>query len=229
MTRVRPTGCWTVRRGARRQPGNRSGWSVDEYEAGVPRGERLMGDQVVPGGYGDLLARSPPRSATTRLRAARSGNTELAAVLADRPADPERQESRAVGLGVIRRLSTDLRREFPDMKGLSPTNLQYMRAFAAAWPDRPNFPTQPWGNCRGAMSAPCSTRSRTPALRDWYADRDVGNGWSRPVSSTTSRPACTAGSGPHPATSTEHLDPARRRSGPGDRQGPLRLRFPRPR
>jgi hypothetical protein len=35
---------------------------------------------------------------------------------------------------VIKRLANDLRREFPDMKGLSPTNLQYMRAFAAAWP-----------------------------------------------------------------------------------------------
>lgn len=32
-------------------------------------------------------------------------------------------------------MSTDLRRQFPDMKGLSPSNLQYMRAFAAAWPE----------------------------------------------------------------------------------------------
>jgi hypothetical protein len=30
-------------------------------------------------------------------------------------------------------LSADLRREFPNMKGLSPTNLDYMRRLAAAW------------------------------------------------------------------------------------------------
>jgi hypothetical protein len=45
-----------------------------------------------------------------------------------------RQENEPCGSGVIKRLAGDLRREFPDMKGLSPTNLQYMRAFAAAWP-----------------------------------------------------------------------------------------------
>ena len=36
---------------------------------------------------------------------------------------------------MIQRLSTDLRREFPDMKGFSRTNLLYMRAFAEAYPD----------------------------------------------------------------------------------------------
>lgn len=30
---------------------------------------------------------------------------------------------------------SDLRREFPDMKGFSPRNLKYMRAFAEAWVD----------------------------------------------------------------------------------------------
>ena len=37
---------------------------------------------------------------------------------------------------VIDRLSDDLRKAYPDMRGLSPRNLKYMRAFAAAWPDK---------------------------------------------------------------------------------------------
>jgi hypothetical protein len=43
------------------------------------------------------------------------------------------------------------------MTGLSPSNLQYMRAFAAAWPGtEPNFPTTVLGTHR-----PCTTtRSR---------------------------------------------------------------------
>jgi hypothetical protein len=36
---------------------------------------------------------------------------------------------------VIDRLASDLRRAFPDIKGFSPRNLKYMRAFAEAWAD----------------------------------------------------------------------------------------------
>ena len=46
-----------------------------------------------------------------------------------------RQDKAGWGAKVIDRLSVDLREAFPDMKGLSPRNLKYMRAFAAAWPD----------------------------------------------------------------------------------------------
>ena len=34
---------------------------------------------------------------------------------------------------VVTRMSKDLKLAFPDMKGWSPSNLKYMRAFAAAW------------------------------------------------------------------------------------------------
>lgn len=36
---------------------------------------------------------------------------------------------------MIERLAEDLRLAFPEMKGFSPRNLKYMRAFAQAWPD----------------------------------------------------------------------------------------------
>ena len=48
----------------------------------------------------------------------------------------DRQDREGWGAKVIDRLSHDLRDAFPDMRGLSPRNLKYMRAFAAAWPDR---------------------------------------------------------------------------------------------
>ncbi|HRC86728.1 MAG TPA: DUF1016 N-terminal domain-containing protein, partial [Thermoanaerobaculia bacterium] len=47
-----------------------------------------------------------------------------------------RQQSAGWGAKVIDRLAGDLRRAFPDMKGFSARNLKYMRAFAAAWPER---------------------------------------------------------------------------------------------
>ena len=45
---------------------------------------------------------------------------------------PQRQ---GWGAKVIERLAHDLRTAFPEMKGFSPRNLKYMRAFAEAWPD----------------------------------------------------------------------------------------------
>lgn len=45
------------------------------------------------------------------------------------------QREEGWGARVIARLSADLQKEFPDLKGLSVKNLNYMRAFAAAFPD----------------------------------------------------------------------------------------------
>jgi predicted nuclease of restriction endonuclease-like (RecB) superfamily len=60
-----------------------------------------------------------------------------------------RQERDGWGGKVIDRLASDLRAEFPEMRGLSVRNLEYMRQFAASWPDSP-IPPQPvaqlpWG------------------------------------------------------------------------------------
>jgi hypothetical protein len=48
----------------------------------------------------------------------------------------ERQGHESWGAKVIDRLVYDLREAFPDMKGFSPRNLKYMRAFTLAWPNR---------------------------------------------------------------------------------------------
>jgi predicted nuclease of restriction endonuclease-like (RecB) superfamily len=75
---------------------------------------------------------------------------------------------------------TDLRRDFPDMTGLSARNLKYMRAFAEAHPDRA-FVQQvvarlPWGHVvRLLENAKDATR------REWYARQAIEHGWSRNV------------------------------------------------
>lgn len=47
----------------------------------------------------------------------------------------QQQQQEGWGAKVIDRLAADLRRQFPDMKGISARNLKYMRAFADAWPN----------------------------------------------------------------------------------------------
>ena len=71
------------------------------------------------------------------------------------------------------------------MKGLSSANLQYMRAFAAAWPD-PNGhdPLKlPW-----VTSSSCSTSSTTRCYATGTPSRTPATDGRVPYSSTTSPP-----------------------------------------
>src|SRR5271170_3318609 len=92
----------------------------------------------------------------------------------------ERQDRFGWGAKVIERLASDLRAEFPAMKGFSRTNLLYMRSFAAAWPDR-SFVQQvvgqiPWGHNLRILESVKSLPER-----EWYIRQTIQNGWSRNV------------------------------------------------
>jgi predicted nuclease of restriction endonuclease-like (RecB) superfamily len=89
-----------------------------------------------------------------------------------------RQRQQGWGSKVIQRLSQDLKREFPDMKGFSSTNLKYMRSFAEAWPDfgisQQVLTNLPWGQNTVLLSKLESAEERL-----WYAHKAVEHGWSR--------------------------------------------------
>jgi predicted nuclease of restriction endonuclease-like (RecB) superfamily len=87
-------------------------------------------------GYRDLLSLLKSQIRTAQVRAATAVNQEL--VLLYWGIGKEiltRQREDGWGTKVIERLARDLRAEFPEMQGLSPRNLGYMKAFAEAWPD----------------------------------------------------------------------------------------------
>jgi hypothetical protein len=82
-------------------------------------------------------------------------------------------------LEVIERMEADLRAQFPDMVGLSPGNLDYMRRFAEAWPEpaaSPPLEHLPWGHIRVLLD-----EAGDPQIRDWYAAAAVRYGWSENV------------------------------------------------
>lgn len=90
----------------------------------------------LPDGYATWLAELEDRIRTARRRAALAVNTEL--VLLYWHIGNEilnRQDTHGWGAKVIDQVVHDLRATFPDIRGLSPRNLKYMRAFAHAWPD----------------------------------------------------------------------------------------------
>jgi predicted nuclease of restriction endonuclease-like (RecB) superfamily len=81
---------------------------------------------------------------------------------------------------VIDRLSHDLRRAFPDMGGLSPRNLQYMRTFAGAWSER-EIAQAPLAQLTWYHHVALLDKLGDKAARLWYAARTVEYGWSRNV------------------------------------------------
>lgn len=90
-----------------------------------------------------------------------------------------RQQDEGWGTKVIEHLAADLRDEFPDMRGFSRSNLEYMRRFALAWPDE--VPQQgvgelPWGHVTVLLD-----KLDGAGERDRYAQRAVEHGWSRAV------------------------------------------------
>jgi predicted nuclease of restriction endonuclease-like (RecB) superfamily len=91
-----------------------------------------------------------------------------------------RQEREDWGAKVIGRLSADLKSAFPEMKGFSPRNLKYMRAFAEAWPEEAiveQLVAQiPWGHNVRILDY-----VKIPSEREWYVRATLQHGWSRDV------------------------------------------------
>jgi predicted nuclease of restriction endonuclease-like (RecB) superfamily len=88
----------------------------------------------VPTGYGPLLAELKSRVRAAQVRAALSVNRELIALYWDiGRVILQRQQAEGWGAKVVARLAADLRAEFPEIKGFSARNLDYMLAFAEAW------------------------------------------------------------------------------------------------
>jgi len=94
----------------------------------------------------------------------------------------KRQDQEGWGSKVIDRLSADLKREFPDVKGFSPRNLKYMRAFAEAYPDAAIVQRAaaliPWTHNCVLLDKVKDTQERL-----WYIGQVRQHGWSRNVMS----------------------------------------------
>jgi predicted nuclease of restriction endonuclease-like (RecB) superfamily len=135
----------------------------------------------MPEGYADWLADLKTRIHSAQQRATLAVNRELVLLYWQIGRDIlARQAAQGWGAKVIERLAQDLRAAFPDMKGFSPRNLKYMRAFAEAWPDA-EFVQQaaaqlPWGHNLVLLDRLNSTEERR-----WYAAMAIEHNWSRNV------------------------------------------------
>ena len=134
-----------------------------------------------PEGYADWLADLKTRIHSAQQRASLAVNRELVLLYWQIGRDIlARQAKQGWGAKVIDRLAHDLRTAFPEMKGFSPRNLKYMRAFAEAWPDaefvQEALAQLPWYHQLALLD-----KLKTVDERRWYAQKAVDNNWSRNV------------------------------------------------
>lgn len=134
-----------------------------------------------PEGYADWLADLKSHIHSAQQRATLAVNRELVLLYWQIGRDIlTRQSVQGWGAKVIERLAQDLRVAFPDMKGFSPRNLKYMRAFAQAWPEA-EFVQQaaaqlPWFHLCTLLD-----KLKTREERDWYLAQTVKHNWSRNI------------------------------------------------
>jgi hypothetical protein len=84
------------------------------------------------------------------------------------------------GSKVIDRLSRDLRIAFPEMKGISPRNLKYMRAFVGAYPSE-SFVQEVLAQITWYHNITLLDKIKDSAEREFYIRKTIEHGWSRNV------------------------------------------------
>ncbi len=134
-----------------------------------------------PRSYEKFLEDIKARIRSAQARAARAINAELIDVywqIGHEILRRQAEEGSRLGRGgpkIVERLSADLRSAFPGARGFSVRSLRYMRAFAAAWPEREMLQSDiaalPWAHITLLLD---KLSDRT--TRDWYAAR--ASGWT---------------------------------------------------
>lgn len=147
-------------------------------------GRRLMNSTnsgPLPEGYESFVEELKDRIRSAQVRAALSVNRQLVLLYWRIGRDIlNRQKQEGWGTKIIDRLSLDLAKAFPAMRGFRARNLKYMRAFAEAYPEE-EFVQQvvarlPWGHQVRILDA-----VKDPSEREWYVRQAFENGWSRNV------------------------------------------------
>jgi predicted nuclease of restriction endonuclease-like (RecB) superfamily len=134
-----------------------------------------------PSNYAAWLESLKTQIRTARIKASLAVNKELVLLYWRLGREIiDRQVTEGWGAKVIDQLANDLKAEFPDMTGLSPRNMKYMRAFAEAWADeaivQQAVAQLPWGHNVRLLDM-----VKDRATREWYIKKTIEQGWSRSV------------------------------------------------
>nr|WP_199295704.1 PDDEXK nuclease domain-containing protein [Trichocoleus sp. FACHB-591] len=131
--------------------------------------------------YEKFLRDLKERIRSAQIRAALAVNKELVLLYWQVGKDIlSRQQQAGWGAKIITQLAADLKRELPDIKGFSRSNLLYMRAFAQAFPDE-SIVQDVLGQITWYHNISLLDKLKDAEERVWYAKQTVVHGWSRNV------------------------------------------------
>ena len=138
-------------------------------------------DSIITNEYAEFIETLKKDIQRTQIKAALAINRELV-LLYWRIGNGILAKQKELGWGakVVEQISRDLKLAFPSMKGFSPRNLKYMRAFAANY-DEGEFVQQlvaqiPWGHNIRILD-----KVKDQTEREFYIRKTIENGWSRDV------------------------------------------------
>lgn len=135
----------------------------------------------LPNDYTEVLGTIKARIQQERVSAVMAANSAMVLLYWDiGRLILERQRHSGWGARIMDRLAADLRDAYPDMRGFSPRNLKYMRAFSAAWPDR-TIVQGPLAQITWYHNIALLEKIATQADRLWYARQAAEHGWSQAV------------------------------------------------
>jgi len=133
----------------------------------------------MPQSYLSFIKNLKERIVQQRLKTVLSANADMIIMYWDiGKSILEKQANEGWGTKVIDRMSFDLKKEFPEMKGFSPRNLKYMRKFAETWTDfeivKRIVAQIPWRSNITLMQ-----KIKDPELRLWYAQKTIEHGFGK--------------------------------------------------
>ncbi len=130
-----------------------------------------MSNALIPADYAAWLLSLKEQIRRSRVKASLSVNTELVMLYwRIGRAIVQQRAAQSWGSKVLEQLAKDLKSEFPDMRGLSLTNLKYTAIFADAWPEN-SIGHQLGGQIPWRHNCTILEQVKDRSTREWYIKR----------------------------------------------------------
>jgi predicted nuclease of restriction endonuclease-like (RecB) superfamily len=138
-----------------------------------------MPNLIIPQDYPEFLKELKQKVLSSRFRAVRAVNKELITIYHHIGSEILiRQKQGGWGAKIVDKLSLDLSKAFPDMKGFSIRNLKYMRRFAEEYTDS-KFVQEALAQLTWYHNITLLDKVSDRKIRDFYIDNAIKYGWSR--------------------------------------------------
>ena len=140
-----------------------------------------MSNLIISEDYSALLADLKARVSSSRLKATKAVNKELLVLYHHIGSEIlTRQKQNEWGSKIIDRLSADLLKAFPEMKGFSIRNLKYMRRFAQEY-ENSKFVQEVLAQLTWYHHITLLEKIPDQEIRIFYIENAIKYGWSRNV------------------------------------------------